>query len=523
MKTLRPFCAAASLLVAATASTLSAADMTPIRVQTPNGSLEGLVSTDGAVRAFKGIPYAAPPVGRLRWQPPQPAKPWQGVRPAHDFGPRAMQAHLWDDMIFHDAGPSEDCLYLNVWSPNTPATEPLPVMVWIHGGGFVAGATSEPRQYGDNLARRGVIVVSLNYRMGVFGFFAHPELAGEAATGATGNYGLLDMVAALEWVRDNIAAFGGDPGNVTIFGESAGSMAVSLLMASPEAADLFHQAIGESGSTLTRDVPSRGESAQAGLAFAEAIGSPSLSALRGLPADELMQLSTGAGTRFGPNVDGHFLIEDPANTFAAGRQAQVPLLAGWNLDEGGDGTIFGNRERTLANYEAAARARFGHRADAFLAAYAATTDAEAVRAAQDFGGDQFIAYSTWQWLEAHNATSAQPTWRYLFDHPVPLSDLAQPGEKPRAAHSWEIEYVFDVIASKNAPWTEADHRLADLMADYWTNFAKQADPNGPGLPEWPVYDDANDHAVMHLNPAPHVTSDDHRARYEFMKNLSTRR
>jgi len=501
---------------------MPAQEAAPVRISTSQGTLEGLISADGEVRTFKGIPYAAPPVGRLRWQPPQPAEPWEGVRPAHAFAPRAMQVHLWDDMVFHDAGPSEDCLYLNIWAPNEPAAAALPVMVWIHGGGFVAGATSEPRQYGHHLARRGVILVSLNYRMGVFGFFAHPELAGEADTGATGNYGMLDMVAALEWVRDNIAAFGGDPGNVTIFGESAGSMAVNSLMAAPPARGLFQKVIGESGSSIGGPLPTRAASARDGLAFAELIGASSLAALRELPADELMQRSTEAPQRFRPNIDGHFLIEQPADTFAGGLQAPVPLLAGWNFDEGGDGAIFGNRERTLANYRAGAQARFGSQADAFLAAYAATTDAAAVRAAKDFGGDQFIGYGTWLWIEQHRLTSSQPTWRYMFDHPVPLSNLAQPGEKPRAAHSWEIEYVFDVLDSKNAPFTETDHALADLMADYWTNFARHGDPNGPGLPPWPAYTEAGNLGVMHLNAAPYATSDDHRARYEFMRDQQSR-
>ena len=229
-------------------SLLSAQESTPVQITTAHGILEGVVSSDGSVRTFKGIPYAAPPVGDLRWKAPQPVEPWEGVRRATDFPPRAMQVHVWDDMFFCDDGPSEDCLYLNLWMPSRPDTDKLPVMFWIHGGGFIAGSTSEPRQDGGDLSKKGVIIVSLTYRMGVFGFFAHPELTAESGHEASGNYGLLDMVAALEWVRDNIATFGGDPDNVTIFGESAGSSAVNALVTSPLAGGLFHKAIGESSS-----------------------------------------------------------------------------------------------------------------------------------------------------------------------------------------------------------------------------------------------------------------------------------
>ncbi len=489
-----------------------------VPLTTPLGQLAGSLSTDGAVRAFKGIPYAAPPVGNLRWQPPQPAAPWQGVRDARSYPPRAMQVHTWDDMFFHDDGPSEDCLYLNVWTPSDAApTAKLPVMVWIHGGGFIAGATSEPRQNGEALAHRDVVIVSLTYRMGVFGFFAHPELAAESPAGAAGNYGLLDMVAALRWVRDNIAAFGGDPKNVTIFGESAGSMSVSALMASPEARGLFHRAIGQSGSVLGRPLADLADSSATGLAFAEKIGAPTLAALRAMPAETLLQhWAQDDRWTFRPNRDGLFFTADPRDTYAAGRQADVPLLAGWNLDEGGPESLLGKTSPTLENFTAAARERFGERAEAFLAAYAADNDAAAERAARDFGGDQFIGFGTWKWIEAQRDGTTSPVFRYLFDHPLPLPADAPENATPRAAHSWDIEYVFDVLAGKDLPWQPEDHRLADLMATYWTNFARHGDPNGPGLPAWPRYTTDDVSPVMHLNPAPFVSFDDHRARYEFL-------
>src|SRR5271154_4177367 len=268
------------------ASMVHAQEVKSVQQRTADGVLEGVLSADGTVRIFKGIPFAAPPVGPLRWKPPQAPAPWAGVRKAVEFGPRCMQGGIYDDMIFRDAGPSEDCLYLNLWMPANPAPGRLPVMVWIHGGGFAAGASSEPRQDGGKLSKLGVLIVSLNYRLGIFGFFAHPELSKESGHNASGNYGLLDQVAALEWVKKNIATFGGDPDNVTIFGESAGSFSVSTLMASPLAQGLFRRAIGESGALFggRRPVQSLAEAEAAGVKFSEAaLGTSSLAALRAKP------------------------------------------------------------------------------------------------------------------------------------------------------------------------------------------------------------------------------------------------
>ena len=306
------------------------------QVKINSGTLQGSAVAGTNVRAFLGIPFAAPPVGKLRWQPPQPAHPWQGVRKADAFGPRCMQRTVYSDMVFRDKGPSEDCLYLNVWTPAQSASERLPVMFWIYGGGFQAGATSEPRQEGMNLAKKGVVVVSANYRLGIFGFFSHPALAKESPHQASGNYGLMDQIAALRWVKENIAAFGGDPANVTIFGESAGSWSVSELMASPLAKGLFQKAIGESGAEFgagpnLHAAPSLAQSEEAGEKFAKAIGADSLAALRAIPADKLLQESTKG--RFWPNVDGYVLPQSVETIFAEGRQSHVPLLAGWNKDE----------------------------------------------------------------------------------------------------------------------------------------------------------------------------------------------
>jgi para-nitrobenzyl esterase len=298
-----------------------------------SGQIEGSKSADGKIRIYKGIPFAAPPIGELRWKAPQPVAAWSGVRQATEFGARCMQGRPYDDMVFRDQGPNEDCLYLNVWTPAESARAKLPVMVWIYGGGYAAGATSEPRQDGEALARKGVVVVSMNYRLGIFGFFAHPELTKESGRNASGNYGLMDQTAALVWVRDNIAAFGGDPGKVTIFGESAGSLSVSAQMVSPTARGLFHRAIGESGAFFgnTMRTAMLADSEATGVKFGSSLEAQSLADLRAKPAQELLdaQLKAGrGGPRFTPNIDGYFFPELPAQIYAEGKQARVPLLAG---------------------------------------------------------------------------------------------------------------------------------------------------------------------------------------------------
>ncbi|MGD0613946.1 MAG: carboxylesterase/lipase family protein [Verrucomicrobiota bacterium] len=494
-----------------------------VQLTTANGVLEGVVSPDGKVRTFKGIPYAAPPVGPLRWKAPQPAPSWTGVRKAVDFGPRSMQGRIFDDMIFHDEGPSEDCLYLNMWMPANPPQSKLPVMVWIHGGGFVAGSSSEPRQDAGNLSKKGVMVVSFNYRLGVFGFFAHPGLTQESGHNASGNYGLLDQVAALEWIQKNIATFGGDPDNVTIFGESAGSLSVSALMASPLARGLFHRAIGESGAFFGTTLPlkSRVEAEKAGVKFAEsAFGTASLEALRALPAQKVLDAALKKPRQdFSPDIDGYFLPTDCGSIYASGKQSHIPLLAGWNKDEGSFRSFFARDKPTVENYVARAKTRFGSNAEAFLKVYPATTDAQAKRAAQDFAGDQFIAHSTWKWLEMQLKTGESPVFRYEFDQTLPLPANAKPGTEPTAPHSSEIEFVFRVLSSKNLPWRPEDREVSELMSSYWANFAKTGNPNGPDLPQWPAYDSQGGYQVMHLGANPGSAPDEHRGRYVFLDRI----
>ncbi|MGD0442922.1 MAG: carboxylesterase/lipase family protein [Edaphobacter sp.] len=497
-----------------------------LRVKTDKGAVEGSLTNGQQVRAFKGIPFAAPPVGDLRWQPPQPATAWKGVRPAKDFGAHCIQSGGYPDMVFHDPGPAEDCLTLNVWTPVKAKAGSLPVMVWIFGGGFVSGGTSENRQDGQFLARRDVVVVSMNYRLGVFGFFAHPELTAESPHHASGDYGLLDQVAALAWVQQNIAAFGGDPNNVTIFGESAGSTSVSAQMASPLARGLFAKAIGESGGALYGSgigPPSRESAERQDVAFAQsAFGTSTLADLRKLSADEIVRAATAKTTppppRFGPDVDGYFMPDSVANIYAAGNQAHVPLLAGWNADEARGEVLLAKIKPTAGSFTSTAQTDFGERAQRFLAAYPATTDDEAMISAGDFASDHFIAYSTWRWMEAHVATGKAPVFRYRLD-------LGSPGDTNHSAvlgafHSDDIEYVFGTLDSRpGALWRPEDRKLSELMGAYWTNFARTGDPNGANLPHWPTYNAADQWQVMHLDAASEAKPDSQRERYLFLDEV----
>ena len=495
-------------------------DSSAPQVKTASGVVEG--KNAGSLRVFLGIPYAAPPVGDLRWKPPAPAAKWTGIRQSTEFGSHCMQSPVYDDMNFRDPGGNEDCLFLNVWTPAKTSDAKLPVMVWIYGGGFAAGSTSEARQDGEHLAQQGVVVVSMNYRLGIFGFLVLPELAKESEHNAAGNYGLLDQVAALRWVQQNIAAFGGDPANVTIFGESAGSFSVSAQMASPLAKGLFHKAIGESGaaffsSGLSFDSRAVREEADSKL-INSSLGALSLAQLRAVPAQKLLDTffkpHGPTNFAFGPDVDGYFLPESVPAIFAAGKQNDVPLLAGWNHDEGSFEVVFSPQRPTVDSMKATAQKEFGAKADEFLRLYPATTDAQAFRSMEDFTGDRFIAWSTWKWMEAQCATGKQPVYRYRFDL-APPSDPK--GPQLGAFHSAEIEYVFGQLDSKTGvTWRTADHQLSELMREYWSNFARSGDPNGPGLPKWPVYSASDGWPVMFLDASSAAHKDELRERYLFL-------
>jgi para-nitrobenzyl esterase len=497
----------------------------PLVIKTDRGKVQGKMSADGQARDFLGIPFAAPPVGPLRWKPPQPAAKWQGVRQAASFGSRCMQQDYNADMIFRDPGESEDCLTLNVWTPAVKPKGKLPVMVWIFGGGFTSGGTSEGRQDGEHLTRKGVVVVSMNYRLGIFGFLATHELVAEDPHHSAGNYGLLDQLACLQWVRRNVAAFGGDPDNVTIFGESAGSFAVSAHMASPLAKGLFARAIGESGGAFASTAlpfPPLQEAEKVNEDyFHSVLSDSSLVALRAAGSDEILKLGKRKGRGkppFEPDTDGYFLPQSVSAIFAAGKQAHVPLLAGWNQDEATSGVLKDPKKQTMEGLHATAVKEFGPRAEDFLKVYQANDDAEALRAAEDFAGDRFLVYSTWAWLEAQVKTGGAPTYRYLFARPSP-GDPFHP-VSAGAFHSDEIEYVFGNLDSrKGAPWKPEDYQLSELMQTFWTNFARTGDPNSAGAPHWPTYDAAGNWQVMRLSPDAGAAPDPHRDRYLFLQQV----
>jgi para-nitrobenzyl esterase len=481
-----------------------------LTVKTEQGKAQGKTINDGKVRAFLGLPYATPPVGDLRWKAPQPPAKWKGERDATKYGAHCAQGRVFDDMVFEDGVASEDCLFLNVYAPaDAKEKSKLPVMFWIHGGGYSGGASSEPRHNGDFLPLKGVVLVTINYRLGVFGFLATEEMAKEA-DGAAGNYGLLDMVAALSWVKANIQGFGGDPNNVTIFGESAGSAAVSTLMASPAAKDLFQKAIGESGGALGEGLlgqESLADHARKDSEWVASLGVKSLQELRAMPTDKVLEAAQKHG--FGPDIDGRLLTESVADAYAAGRQAHVPLLAGWNSDEG---SFMAGQGMTAEQFKGMANGLFKERAAEFLKLYPGETDAQALRSAVDYGSDSFIAFSTWKWIEAHRKTGESPVYRYHFELAA-LPSKFHPGTF--AFHSDDIEYVFGTLDTRPGETVRPeDRKLSEEMMDYWTNFARTGDPNGPGLPEWPKYD-RND-SLIHLNSTITSGPDTLRPRYEFL-------
>jgi para-nitrobenzyl esterase len=509
-------------------------------VKVAGGRLAG-AALPGGIRSFKGVAFAAPPVGERRWQAPQPVQPWQGMRPATQFGPRAMQLPLFGDMNFRSNGVSEDCLYLNVWTPARPGQQGLPVLVYFYGGGFVAGDGSEPRYDGESMARQGIVAVTVNYRLGVFGFLAHPELSKESPNRASGNYGLLDQAAALRWVRANIAAFGGDPQRITIGGESAGSFSVSAQMASPLAKTLMAGAIGESGSLLgLQPLPTLAEAEQKGVAFGAALGAGSLAALRALPAQQLLQASgQPTAPRFAAVVDGYFLPRQPAEIYAAGEQAKVPLLVGWNSQEMSPGFLLGAAPPTPDNFRATVQKLYGDRAAEALRLYPAATEAQAEQAATDLAGDRFIAYSTWKWADLQAQTGGQPVYRYLYARPRPAmvpamgnatsglaggvvkGDAAAPPAPPArgAVHSAEIEYALGNLASNKVfAWTPDDYQVSKTMQAYFANFIKTGNPNGATLPAWPVLKPGTAGQVLRLDVQTRVEPDQTRARYLFLES-----
>jgi para-nitrobenzyl esterase len=509
------------LLTTASILALLQGDPPSARVMTTAGPIEG-VTEAGGLRAFKGIPFAEPPVGALRWQPPQPLKKWTEARLATAFGAQCMQRRQFADMVFRSNGMSEDCLFLNVWTPAKTARERLPVLVYFYGGGFTAGDGSEPRYDGAAMALRGIVALTVNYRLGVFGLLAHPELTKESARHASGNYGLLDQASALQWVRDNIAAFGGDPAKVTIAGESAGSISVSALMASPLANGLIAGVIGESGAAINptfSPVP-LADAERAGTALATALNAASLAALRAMPAAELLEAAATPGMpRAQFAVDGYFLPKTVEEILAAGEQAHVPLLAGWNSQESGARGVLGQNEPTPEGYAKAVGALFGDRAAEALKLYPGTTNEEVQQSATDLAGDRFIAFSTWKWTDAHGRTGGKPVYRYFYSRPRPAMNPGKGTAGPArgAAHSAEIEYALGNLATNEVyAWTPDDYKVSETFQGYVANFVKTGDPNGSTLPAWPAANKNGDTQVLHLNVATKAEPDKTRERYLFL-------
>ena len=482
-----------------------------------------LLQNSSGIRVFKGIPYAAPPVGELRWREPRPVQPWDSARLASEWGPRCVQSNRLGDLDPLNKRMDEDCLYLNIWTPAKSADEALPVMVWIHGGSNLNGAGSQPEYDGSNIASKGVVVVTINYRLDIFGFLAHPELTKESGTNSSGNYGLLDQIAALKWVQKNIRAFGGDPSRVTIFGELAGAFDVSLLMASPLGKGLFHRAIAESGGALT-PIAAFGPKPlqvgeQDGLKFAQSMGASSIGELRNKSAKELLDASIKNPITYAFGiVDGYVVPSQPASIYGEGKQNDVPLLVGWNANEG---TYFAARIKLDSpTYVERVRSQFKDYADKVLQLYPPGSTMEDERASfAALLGDEIIAYGGWAWAERAATTGKSPVFRYYFTRRPPgapelsINPLAAPG----VYHFAEIYYVFNNLqVMKDWPWEQSDHRLADAMSSYWTNFAKTGDPNGSGLPRWESYKPGGEGQVMKLGENMGMQTQPHRDRYHFL-------
>ncbi|RZM27341.1 MAG: carboxylesterase family protein [Pedobacter sp.] len=472
------------LLLSGSATLVKAQSVT---AEVANGKLKG--TSLGAINSFKGIPYALPPVGALRWKAPQPAKNWKGTRDAMAFASRAMQKVVYKDMIFRSPGISEDCLYLNVWAPARSTGQQLPVLVYFHGGGFSSGDGSEPRYDGQSMAEHGLVVVTVNYRLGIFGFFTHPDLTAESPNHASGDYGLLDQALALKWVNKNIAAFGGDKAKVTIAGQSAGSISVSLQMASPLSKGLFRAAIGESGSILGTNPPVPLKKAeQLGVEFVAKSGYKNIDALRKIPADSLLDLAVKPGTTFFPVViDGYFLPEAPIKIYEHGLQADIPLLAGWTSAEVGYGRLLGAGQPTLDNYRNAVANTYGDKSTEVLKLYPAEKDEDVKQVATDLASDRYLGYSTWKWLDLHGKTNGFPVYRYMYSQVLPaLKGQEQNYTKPIGApHSADIAYAMGNLKLDSVyAYTPGDFKTSETMQSYLINFVKTTNPNGPGLPLW---------------------------------------
>lgn len=466
-------------------------DFAPVTVD--GGMISGTLNKTGDVHIFRGIPFAAPPVGGFRWKAPQPVRPWAGVRKCDAFGASPVQAAPrpfgpWSAEFLVPAQPiSEDCLYLNVWSGAKTAREKRPVVVWIYGGGFTSGGSACPVYDGEATAQKGVVFVSVNYRVGPFGFFAHPELTRESGRHASGNYGLMDQLAALQWVKKNIAAFGGDPANVTIAGQSAGAMSVNCLVATPLARGLFTKAIAESGAKFSTPHPTLQQAEENGVKMAQALGAASLADLRAKPAEEILQNMPGRG----PITDGYVLPESIAAIFAAGKENDVALLTGWNEDEG---MVFGPPKRA-GEYRQQIQQQYADKAETFLTYYPAGTDAQAATSQRYVSRDMIFGAQNYRWATLASQQQ-QPVYVYRFTRKVPATGkYAHYG----AFHTGEVAYAYDnlkFIDHQLRPLEPIDAKLARTMSSYFVNFIKTGNPNGKGLPQWPAFSTRNKRIIV---------------------------
>ncbi len=490
-------------------------------VHTANGLVAGTSAATPGMRVFKGIPYATPPVGDLRWRPPQPPHSWDGTLKAEKFGPECMQAPNAMGGPFRDTRVkrepiSEDCLYLNVWTPAKSSAEPLPVMVWIYGGGFKGGASSLAYYNGEAIAKKGVVFVSFNYRLGVFGFLAHPDLVAESPHHAAGDYGLLDMVAALEWVRDNVAAFGGDPQRVSIFGESAGSLAVSYLMASPLAKGLFQRVLGESGAGVEGSLAPwpRARAEREGIKFAQSAGAKSIAELRAMSADQVyaaceafVKVNGGWLASYWPDVDGWFLPDSPHHIFAAGKQNDVPLLTGTNADEGS----FFLQPVSAETFIERAKTRFGDQAAEYLKIYPVDSQDKVLPSEIASKTDDMFAAAARTMVNLQTRTGKSKAYLYFFDRVPPMLNSQRYG----AFHGADLFYVFSALNyHPEWGWTPVDTRLSETMIAYWVHFAAKGNPNGEGLPHWPAYS-SKTREVIKLGDTIEAAPLPHQARLDF--------
>ncbi|HKK47139.1 MAG TPA: carboxylesterase family protein [Balneolaceae bacterium] len=476
----------------------------PVPVKVENGLVQG--TYEDGLTVYKGIPFAAPPVGDLRWRPPQPAMNWEGVRQATKFAPGCIQGGQVP------SGKSEDCLYLNVWTPAKSADDHLPVLVWIYGGGFNVGATSIPNYNGANLAKKGVVLVSIAYRVGQLGFLALPELSAESPHHVSGNYGLLDMIAGLKWVKKNIAAFGGNPKKVTIFGESAGGIAVSMLCASPLARGLFQGAISESGGNFgpPRETTYPGENMKllddaekAGGDYMKKAGASSLADLRKIPADKLPTTGFGPGMAW-PIIDRWVIPGDQYKLYQEGKFNDTPILVGYNSDEGASF----NPPKTNKQYIANTKKRYGPFAKRLLKAYPPGTGKEVPKSARDLTRDAAFGWHTWTWARLESKKGEHKAYLYYFDqHPKYPKDSPRHGYG--SPHGQEVSYVFEHLNNSDPKVTKTDLKISEDMATYWTNFAKYGDPNGNGVSKWPAFSEAHPNVMYfqqtsHTGPVPSI-------------------